>query len=583
MNYPYARPRARANFRFTSALIILLLSCGARAAPNDDAAPSAAVAPKIPPKKIPAQKKPTSEELERRIQLLAQRLEEQQQTTAAALQSAAAAQSAATAAQTAATAVQQQSAVQQSAIEQAAAAPAAAPGSTPAQTAQTPQQPPGQRSVTVQQATSATVSKPQIFAGPGGFSFQSPDGADQIRFHGEFDFDGRFYNDNLTPDGSRSTWLLRRARPIIEGTFANIFDFRFNPDFAGGKTVIQDAFVAARFNPRFVVTAGKFKEPFGLERLQLSPNNRFIELGMPSDMVPNRDLGLQVSGTFAFAGGTLTYQIGYFDGVVDGASTDANATPDIDNNDKKDWVARVFAQPFLTTDFAALRGLGAGVAVSYVNQAGSAANTLLPAYKTETQRNFFTYYTATTASGAASANGTTIANGERLRISPQAYYYYKSFGLLGEYVDESQDVSRTLGTGAAALTRRARLKPDSWQFMATYLVTGDNATFGTVVPKRPFAIGQPGWGALELAARISELKLDSATFTDLNGVVDSWFADPATQANKATAWTLGANWYLTQNVEWVLDYTATRFDGGAANGRDRANESAFFTRFQVAF
>jgi phosphate-selective porin OprO and OprP len=36
-------------------------------------------------------------------------------------------------------------------------------------------------------------------------------------------------------------------------------------------------------------------------------------------------------------------------------------------------------------------------------------------------------------------------------------------------------------------------------------------------------------------------------------------------------------------VEWVLDYTATRFDGGAANGRDRADESAFFTRFQVAF
>ena len=582
MNYPYARPRARANFRFTSALIVLLLSCAARAAPADDAASSAAAAPKTLPKKVSAQKKPTIEELERRIQLLEQRLEQQQQTTAAALQSAAAAQSAATAAQTAATAVQQ-AAVQPAAVPEAAAAPAASSAPGPAQVAQTPKQAPGQRSVTVQQATSATVSNPQIFAGPGGFSFQSPDGADQIRFHGEFDFDGRFYDDNLTPDGSRSTWLLRRARPIIEGTFANIFDFRFNPDFAGGKTVIQDAFVAARFNPLFVVTAGKFKEPFGLERLQLSPNNRLIELGLPSDLVPNRDLGLQVSGTFAFASGALTYQIGYFDGVVDGASTDANATPDIDNNDQKDWVARLFSQPFLTTDVAALRGLGAGVAVSYVKQVGSATNTLLPTYKTETQRNFFTYYAATTASGAASANGTTIANGERLRISPQAYYYYKSFGLLGEYVDESQDVSRTLGTGAAALTHRARLKPDSWQLMATYLLTGDDATFGTVVPKRPFAIGQPGWGAVELAARISELKLDSATFTDLKGVVDSWFADPNAQANKATAWTLGVNWYLTQNVEWVLDYTATRFDGGAANGRDRADERAFFTRFQVAF
>jgi hypothetical protein len=41
------------------------------------------------------------------------------------------------------------------------------------------------------------------------------------------------------------------------------------------------------------------------------------------------------------------------------------------------------------------------------------------------------------------------------RTSPQAYYYYKRFGLLTEYVSESQDVSRTFGTGANTLTRRA--------------------------------------------------------------------------------------------------------------------------------
>jgi phosphate-selective porin OprO and OprP len=560
----YAQARRDVSIWFAMGFLVLVVGSAARAAAPDDTASSAAT----PPKKAAPQKKPTFEELERRIQILEQKLEAQQQATAAALQSATAAQNAASAAQTSAAAAQQAS---------------APPVAAPAPTVQMPKQSPEQHPVAEQQAAAATVSKPQIFAGPGGFSFQSPDGADQIRFHGEFDFDGRFYDDNLTPDGSRSTWLLRRARPIIEGTFGNLFDFRFNPDFAGGKTVIQDAFVAARFNPLFVVTAGKFKEPFGLERLQFSPNNRFIELGLPSDLVPNRDLGLQVSGTFAFASGTLTYQVGYFDGVADAVSTDVNATPDIDNNDKKDWVARLFAQPFLKTDFAALRGLGAGAAVSYANQVGSAANTLLPTYRTETQRNFFTYYTATTASGSPSANGTTIADGERLRISPQAYYYFKSFGLLSEYVDETQEVSRTLGSGATALKRHARLKPDSWQVVATYLVTGDDATFGTVVPKRPFAIGQPGWGALELAARVSALKLDPATFTDSKGVANSWFADPSSQASKATAWSIGVNWYLTQNVEWVVDYTTTRFDGGAKNGNDRADECAFFTQFQVAF
>lgn len=552
---------AREYFWFALALIAILLGSTSRAADEPG----------------PDPKKPTTEELERRIAILEQKLEAQQRTIAELLRS----QGQAALAQRAqsAEAAQPRAAHEAPTVSPAAAAPpvavsppaAAAPPAAAQSAASAAQHP-----VTEQQAGSATQSNPQIFAGPGGFSFQSPDGANQIRFHGEFDFDGRFYNDELTPDGSRSTWLLRRARPIIEGTFANIFDFRFNPDFAGGKTVIQDAFVAARFNPLFVVTAGKFKEPFGLERLQLSPNNRFIELGLPSDLVPNRDLGLQVSGTYVFPTGTLTYQVGYFDGVADGTSTDSNSTPDVDNNDKKDWVARLFAQPFLKTD-SVLKYLGAGVAVSYANQVGSAANTLLTSYKTETQRNFFNYDAATTAAGA------TIANGERLRISPQAYYYYKRFGLLTEYVSESQDVSRTFGTGANALTRRARLKPESWQVGTTFLMTDDDATFGTVVPKRPFALDQPGWGALEFAARVSQLKLDSATFFSPAGTAADWFADPSAQAREATAWTLGLNWYLTQNVAWYLNYTKTNFDGGAPDGKDRAAESAVFTRFQVAF
>jgi phosphate-selective porin OprO and OprP len=552
---------AREYLWFALALIAILLGSTAHAAAAQE----------------PAASKPSVDELERRIAVLEKKLEAQQQELGALLQAqrealetqrqAAAATAAAPAAPAAAG----------SARPPAVVAQAAAPQTAPAQ-----QTPHAQREVVEQQAGSATQSSPQIFAGPGGFSFQSPDGANQIRFHGEFDFDGRFYNDNLTPEGSRDGWLLRRARPIIEGTFANMFDFRFNPDFAGGKTVIQDAFLAARFNPLFVVTAGKFKEPFGLERLQLSPNNRFIELGLPSDLVPNRDLGLQVSGTFNFPTGTLTYQVGYFDGVVDGTSTDANTTPDIDNNDKKDWVARLFAQPFLKTD-SVLKYLGAGVAVSYVNEVGTPANTLLPAYKTETQRNFFSFDGAAAAAGAIPVAGATIANGERLRISPQAYYYYQRLGLLAEYVSESQDVSRTFGTGANALTRRARLKPDSWQAYSTFFLTDDEATFGTVSPKRPFALDQPGWGALEFAARISQLKLDSATFLSPAGTAAQWFADPSAQAREATAWTVGLNWYLTQNVAWYLDYSKTDFDGGAPNGRDRADESAFFTRFQVAF
>ena len=155
--------------------------------------------------------------------------------------------------------------------------------------------------------------------------------------------------------------------------------------------------------------------------------------------------------------------------------------------------------------------------------------------------------------------------------------------MLTEYVKETQDVARTFGTGPTAFTRRAALKPDSWQVAATYLLTGDTATFGTLVPNHPFRVDGPGWGAFEVAARISQLSLDPETFSTSTRLANSWFADPTTQASKATAWTLGLNWYLTQNVVWYVDYTVTRFDGGAPPGTERPNESAFFTQLQLAF
>ena len=61
--------------------------------------------------------------------------------------------------------------------------------------------------------------------------------------------------------------LLRRVRPIVEGTVFKFFDFRLTPDFGGGTTVLQDAYVDLRFRPFVKLRVGKQKQPFGVERL----------------------------------------------------------------------------------------------------------------------------------------------------------------------------------------------------------------------------------------------------------------------------------------------------------------------------
>lgn len=421
-------------------------------------------------------------------------------------------------------------------------------------------------------STAAAASAPVVRASPQRFALQSADGANSVRLRGVLHIDGRHFEGDGSPATS-NTWLLRRVRPMVEGTFANIYDFRFTPDFGGGKTIVQDAYVTARFRPWAAVTVGKFKVPVGLERIQSANDTRFVERAFPTSIAPNRDIGVQLGGDVA--GGILNYNISYTNGVNDGSSSDALASPDVDNDAKGDVSARVFFQPFLNANNFALRGLGFGVGGTYVDATGTSANTLLTTYKTPGQATFFSYRGATAATGTTPAlANATFADGQRLRYSPQFYYYYSSFGLLGEYAVVSQDVTRNNG----AVTRSDTLDNKAWQLQFTWLLTGEEEGFRNPTPGSNFEIGKPGRGAWELVARIHELKIDDDAFV---GGANS-FANPLTAARRARAAAIGFNWYLNPNVKWSFDYEQTQFDGGATTG-DRPDEKAYLTRIGLAF
>jgi phosphate-selective porin OprO/OprP len=93
---------------------------------------------------------------------------------------------------------------------------------------------------------------------------------------------------------------------------------------------------------------------------------------------------------------------------------------------------------------------------------------------------------------------------------------------------------------------------------------------------KPFEPSKGQWGALELAARVHGLELDRSTY-------DSGVVDPAKSVRKVFAWAVGLNWSLTRNVKQVVDFERVTFDGGAADGADRAPENAIFVRTQLSF
>jgi len=408
--------------------------------------------------------------------------------------------------------------------------------------------------------------------GPKGLALASADGSNVLRLGALIQADGRYFADSTTSSAS-NTWLLRRVRPILQGTLDDIYDFKLMPDFGGGKTIVQDALISARFKPWLTLTVGKFKPPVGLERLQSAADNRFIERAMPTDLVPNRDIGVQIGGDLA--GGRVNYSVGLFNGVADGTSSDNNLTPDFGSDGKGDVAARVFLRPFLLSANPALSGLGFGVAGTYVRATGSPDNTLLASYKASSQQTFFSYRgnTAATLTQPALSNG-TYASGEHLRIAPQLYYYAGPVGLLAEYTRVRQGVARVNG----GVARSTLLTNSAWQAQLSWLVTGESESFSGVTPNKPYRVGAPGWGALELVARVQELNVDPAAFDGGS----SSFANPAKSAQRARAAGVGVNWYLNRNLKWALDYELTRFKGGALAG-DRPDEKALFTRFQIAF
>ncbi len=375
-----------------------------------------------------------------------------------------------------------------------------------------------------------------------GFSIRSADKAFALKLWGYVQADGRAF---LNDDGRAlaDQFLLRRVRTTFDGTVSERAEFRVQPDFGGGTVTLWDAYLDLAYEPRARLRAGKFKTPFGLERLQSSHQTPFVEAAHTTSLTPNYDVGLQVHGEMW--GGILGYALGIFNGAADGGSSDG------DTSDNKDFAARVFAHPFRNGPAAALKELGLGAAATAGKHKGTTASPGLASYKSPGQNTFFSY------------RSDVVADGDRVRFSPQAYWYPGRLGFLGEYVASAQEVKSTTTVTRDTLTHRA------WQAAVYFVLTGENASYKGVKPKAVFDPGQGTWGAWELAARYHELTLDPDAFLR--------YADPAKSAQRARSWTGGLNWYVNANVKFGLSHT-----GGAAGG-PRPLERAVLGRLQVVF
>jgi phosphate-selective porin OprO and OprP len=418
-----------------------------------------------------------------------------------------------------------------------------------------------------QSAQAAPATKTALPIAPGarpGLVLTSPSAPFQLRFGAVVQVDYRefFEEPSPPPQSGVDTFVLRRLRLVFEGGYDD-FGFKLMPDFGNGSNTtpttsptpqIFDAWIywtpVAELNAR----VGKMKAPLGLEELQEDVNLGFPERAFPSQLIPNREIGLQASG-YLFKH-TLSYAAGVFNGAVDNNGANDGSG---DFNNAKDVNARVFVQPWKNTDLKALRGLGIGIGYGFGTESGSLTTPALPTYVTPGQQTWFTYNTG------------AFANGARASWTPQLYYSVGPFGLLGEWTSTAQVFTRSTNTQTVS--------NGAWQVQFAWVLSGEDASYLGVTPSPSFNLKQHRWGSLELVARVSQLNVDSDAFV---GTAATQLANPNTQPNKAMDYGIGLSWDLSREVRIMFTYDQTKFEGGAPNGGNRPDEKVLITRFQYA-
>jgi phosphate-selective porin OprO/OprP len=276
----------------------------------------------------------------------------------------------------------------------------------------------------------------------------------------------------------------------------------------------------------FHLHVGKVTSVEGFENFQSNARILFAERSLANNMIPGREIGLKAVGSI---GKVFSYGLTLTNGALDGCAMNSSANL----SDDLLYSALVTIKPFAGDKDSPLAGLSIGLAASIGEEDtsidGSTDRTLK--YRTAGRNAFLTVQ-----------NGVAV-KGDRHRLNPQLSYYYGPLGVLAEYVTSSYEMSR----GGVAHT----IDNSGWTVQASYVLTGENNTFGGVKPAHPFNLDGDGMGAFELGLRYNVFSGDE----DLFSGTSSTMLASSSSVQDAEAFGILFKWHLSENL---LGHSTTR-------------------------
>jgi len=346
-----------------------------------------------------------------------------------------------------------------------------------------------------------------------GIRLVSEDGSVSLRLGGRVQFDGTFQDGEHQLLADIGEPLLdghefRRIRFYFTGVFNDRTEFKAQIDFAGGEAEAKDVWVGLRNLPglgRLLI--GNMFEPQGLDALTSDKYQTFVERGLPMALVALRKTGVRATNTFG----------GLWASVM--AARNSNTLGTAGSGDGEyNLVGRLAIAPVNREGGRRLVHVAASASLrdpgGVLGYASSPENHLAPDY----------------------VSTGDLTTEEAVVWGLEGAVTYEQVSFQGEFVQ-----SRVKGMAGASDATFG-----GWYVQGSYFLTGENrpyefgdeASFTRVEPHDNY--GEGGWGAWELAARLSSLDLNDTGAGVTGGRLDDV--------------TLGLNWYQTPNFRWMANY-----------------------------
>lgn len=399
---------------------------------------------------------------------------------------------------------------------------------------------------------------------------------DQLR-RVRLDFDGTIYRDiefmtqvDFAP--SYSTTTVLKSATLSKGTLTTT-----STSLSTGSALsYADVWAGVKDIPYIGrLRVGQMEEPFSLEETIRDNFRTFMENGLPFAFVPKRNTGLQVINSSC--DDRVAWSLGYFfqqqvATSSNGVALDTTGDLFSPHLDATQFAGRLTCLPWYEGEGQKLLHIGVSYTHLFRSNSSSSSNAGTLDFKTTPEANIFSPLVNT---------GNFLASGADL-VDPEIALEYGPFSAQAEYVFASaSNVTDTTGK-FIALDHDANFY--GWYAYATYFLTGENrpynktpspttyqATFGRIIPYHNFNYREGGWGAWEVAFRVSQLNTNDSA-AGFNGGLE-------------TDYTAGLNWYLNPYVEMKMNYIHADVNphSGYGNLLTSGSDNIYETRFQIAF